>query len=185
MDIGDLIHEHQTVVNSLSHIAEDILESGEAIRSCLANKGKLILMGNGGSAADSQHIAAELVVRYKKNRIALPAIALTTDTSILTATANDFSYEEIFSRQIEALADQRDIIVGISTSGNSRNILLGLDAAKRKKATTIGLTGSSGGEVCKMVDYSVVVESTSTARIQECHIFIGHIWCEYLDEAWG
>ncbi len=144
---------------------------------------KLILFGNGGSAADAQHIAAELVGRYVMHRRALPAIALTTNTSVLTAVANDYGFEEIFARQISALGKPGDVALAISTSGNSANVLRGLLAAKEQGMFTIGLSGKSGGGIRGVVDLCLCVPSDATARIQEAHILIGHILSRIVEEA--
>jgi D-sedoheptulose 7-phosphate isomerase len=137
--------------------------------------GKVVLCGNGGSAADAQHLAAELVGRFMMNRPALPAIALTTNTSILTAIGNDYSYDEVFKRQVEAWVTVNDVVIGISTSGNSPNIIAALKAAKAKGAVTIGFTGGSGGQLAKAADVALIVPSSVTPHIQEAHITIGHI----------
>ncbi len=147
--------------------------------------GKLMLFGNGGSAADAQHIAAELVIRYKKDRAAIAAIALTTDSSTLTACANDLGYDTVFSRQIEALTRPGDVALGISTSGNSPNVLAALGEAKRRGAATIGLTSGTGGKMAEFCDALIVVPSMVTARIQEMHILIGHMLCKALEQRLG
>lgn len=144
--------------------------------------GKVILFGNGGSAADAQHIAGELVGQFAFKRQALPAIALTTNTSILTAVANDYGYEVVFSRQIEALVQEKDVVIGISTSGNSPNVIEAIKVAKIKGARTIGLTGGSGGKLAEVADLVLTVPSASTPRIQEAHITIGHIICEIVEK---
>ena len=143
--------------------------------------GKVVLFGNGGSAADAQHIAGELMGQFAFKRKALPAMALTTDTSILTAVANDYGYNKVFSRQVEALVNENDVVVGISTSGDSLNVVEAIEAAKRKGAKTIGLTGGDGGKLAAVVDLALVVPSDSTPRIQEAHITIGHIVCELVE----
>lgn len=143
--------------------------------------GKVVLFGNGGSAADAQHIACELVGRFKLDRQALAAIALTTDTSVLTAVANDCGYEMVFSRQVEALVDKKDVVIGISTSGDSPNVIEAIKVAKTKGAKTIGLTGGNGGKLAQVVDLALIVPSDSTPRIQEAHITIGHIVCELVE----
>lgn len=143
--------------------------------------GKVVLFGNGGSAADAQHIAGELVGRFKLERQALPAIALTTNTSILTAVANDNGYETVFSRQVEALVTEKDVAIGISTSGNSPNVIEAIKAAKMKNAKTIGMTGESGGRLAEVADLVLAVPSDDTPRIQEAHITIGHIICELVE----
>ncbi len=150
--------------------------------SCLKNGHKVLFFGNGGSAADSQHLAAEIVGRYEKERRGLPALALTTDTSILTSVGNDYSFDRIYERQIEALGNKGDVAIGISTSGNSKNVILGLRKAKSLGLSTIGLSGRDGGEIKSVVDLSIVVPAEKTARIQESHIMIGHIICERIDE---
>jgi D-sedoheptulose 7-phosphate isomerase len=138
---------------------------------------KLILFGNGGSAADAQHIAAELVNKLKLERSALAALAFTTDTSILTSVANDYDYSRVFARQVEALANEGDVVIGISTSGNSLNVLKGIEAAKEKGARTIGFTGKDGGKLVQIADLTIEVPSSDTPRIQEAHITILHIIC--------
>ena len=159
-----------------------IIEITELIIDCLKKKGKVIVFGNGGSASDSQHIAAELVGRFKKDRTAMAAIALTANTSIITSLANDYGYDIIFSRQLEALAGKNDIAIGISTSGKAKNVALGLKQAKKMEIKTIALTGGDGGEIAKLADVSLVVPSAVTARIQEAHITIGHIICELIEQ---
>ena len=143
--------------------------------------GKVVLFGNGGSAADAQHIAGELVGQFALKRQAFPAIALTTNTSILTAVANDYGYEMVFSRQVEALVNEEDIVIGISTSGNSPNVIEAIKTAKMKGAKTIGLTGGNGGKLAEVADLALIVPSDSTPRIQEAHITIGHIVCELVE----
>ena len=145
--------------------------------------GKVLLFGNGGSAADAQHIAAELVGRYRRERKALPAIALTVNASSLTAIANDSSFERVFARQVEALGAAGDVAFGISTSGNSPSVLRGVEAAKSAGLITVGLTGTTGGSLKRAVDYCLQVPSDETPRIQEAHILLGHILCEYVEEA--
>ncbi len=161
-----------------------IEKAARMILDCLRSGHKVLFFGNGGSASDSQHLAAEFVGRYEKERRGLPAIALTTDTSILTAVANDYGFERIFERQIEALGSRGDVAFGISTSGNSKNVLLGLAKAKSLGLNTIGLTGRSGGEMSSQVDLLINIPAQKTARIQESHIMIGHILCECVDELW-
>jgi len=153
------------------------------IIKALRNGKKLVIFGNGGSAADAQHFAAELVGRFEKDRPGLPAIALTTDTSALTALANDYGYEEVFSRQVLALVQAGDIVVGISTSGNSKSVIRGVEAAKKLKAWTAGMTGESGGQLKAAVDCCITVPSERTAHIQECHVALIHAICACVDEA--
>lgn len=162
-------------------LLETVEESAHACTESLRSGGKILLFGNGGSAADAQHLAAELVGRYLRERHALPAIALTTNTSNITAVGNDYSYEEIFSRQIEALGNKGDVAIGISTSGNSRNVLRAMATAKRKRLITISLTGFPGGLLPTQSDYSLKVPSGSTPRIQEGHIWLGHMICELIE----
>ena len=173
---GDLKHR---VAETLS---EKILHASNTIRDCLSSGGKLLLMGNGGSAADSQHIAAELIGRFKKERKAIPALALTVDSSSLTALGNDYGFESIFSRQVEALANPNDAIIGISTSGNSKNIIRALNLAREIGAKTIGLMGNTGGSMKDCVDIGIIVPSNDTARIQEVHITVGHIICVIIEQ---
>ena len=182
--IKEIISESiQVKEELLKSKVSSILEISEVIIDALKKGGKLIVFGNGGSASDAQHIAAELVGRFKKERPALSALALTTNTSIITALANDFGYEIIFSRQIEALAGKLDVAFGISTSGKAKNVALGLKQAKKMGLKTIALTGGDGGELVKIADLSLVVPSGVTARIQEAHITIGHILCELIEES--
>ena len=143
---------------------------------------KTILAGNGGSAADAQHIAAELVGRYGFDRPSIPSLALTTDTSNLTAIGNDYGYDQVFSRQLEGMGQEGDIFIGISTSGNSINIIKAFHSAKAKGITTVALTGRDGGEMAKMADIALIVPSNSTPRIQESHILIGHILCDIIEK---
>ena len=160
---------------------ENIERAARAIISVLKAGGKLIIFGNGGSAADSQHMAAELVGRFKKERAALPAISLTTNTSILTAIANDYGYDAVFARQIEALGKEGDIALGISTSGNSKNVMLAFEKAKAMKIRTIGLSGGTGGVMKDACEISIIASSKDTPRIQESHILIVHILCEIIE----
>ena len=158
-----------------------IFEAADLITMCLRADGKLLFFGNGGSAADAQHLAAEFVGRFVRERAGLPAIALTTDSSILTAVGNDYGFDQIFARQIQALGRPGDVAIGISTSGNSLNVLEGVKEARKRKLKTIGLTGKDGGLLAQQTDVAIMVPSTSTAKIQECHIAIGHLFCELVD----
>jgi D-sedoheptulose 7-phosphate isomerase len=175
--------EHQSMIARLADCTGVIETSGGLLLNTIKQGGKVLLCGNGGSAADCQHIAAEFVVRYEKKRQAMAAIALTTDSSILTAHANDFDFETVFSRQVEALGNDKDCLIAISTSGKSKNILKAVEAAKSKDMVVIGLTGGDGGELGKQATLSVIVPSDVTARIQEAHILIGHWWCGAIEEA--
>ena len=148
----------------------------------LKNGSKVLLMGNGGSAADAQHIAGELIGRFKLERNSIPAIALTTDTSILTSIGNDYGFDRVFERQIESLGCEGDIVIAISTSGNSKNVIEALKKSKKNKMKSIGLLGSGGGPIKQLVDLPIVVPSSNTPRIQETHITIGHIICEEIEK---
>src|SRR6266536_2751426 len=150
-----------------------IFEAASLITRCFTSGGKLLFFGNGGSAADAQHLAAEFVGRFVRERAGLPAIALTTDSSILTAVGNDYGFEQVFVRQIQALGRPGDVAVAISTSGNSANVLEGVKEARKRKLKTIGLAGKDGGALAQRADVAITIPSTSTARIQECHIAIG------------
>ncbi len=181
--IKDFLNESARLKQLVAEtLTGDIQKVIDLIRASYQQGGKLLLMGNGGSAGDAQHIAAELIGRYKRERKAVPAIALTVDTSILTAVGNDYGFENVFSRQVEGLARKEDVVMAISTSGNSENVIRGLEAAKSLSATTVALLGNQGGKIKGLVDAAVVVPSSDTARIQEVHITIGHIICEILDQ---
>lgn len=182
--IKDILLESIQVKEELLHTKiGQIVEIADLLIDVMKKGGKLILFGNGGSASDAQHIVAEIVGRFKKERRALPAIALTTNTSTLTAIANDYGYEIVFARQIEALAKDGDIAIGISTSGKAKNVASGIKQAKKMGLKTIALTGADGGEIARLADISLIVPSSVTARIQETHITIGHILCELIEEA--
>jgi D-sedoheptulose 7-phosphate isomerase len=175
---------HQEVFAKLiSDELPNIVRCGEMISSALSGGKKVLLCGNGGSAADAQHIAAEFVGRYEKERRAYPSIALTTDTSALTAIGNDYGYERVFARQVEALAASGDVLIAISTSGNSPNVLAAIEKAREIGCVVIGMTGRTGGKMREVCDALVAVPAERTARIQEAHITIGHLWCEYVDAA--
>lgn len=172
---------HNTMFNALEPLFPLISDIGIAMQNCIKAGGKILLMGNGGSAADSQHIAAEIVGRFKKERKGMPAIALTTDTSILTSVGNDYGYDYIFARQIEALCRPEDLVIGITTSGNSANVVNAMQAANTIGAFTVGLTGGTGGKLTAICDHNLIIPSNVTARIQEAHIFVGHCLCEILE----
>ncbi|MEE9444061.1 MAG: SIS domain-containing protein [Cocleimonas sp.] len=180
------VAEHQSVISDLDeHCQADIQSTYDVILATFNAGKKVLICGNGGSASDSQHIAAEFMVRYEKFRQGLPAIALTTDTSILTAHPNDFEFETVFARQVETLGQAGDCLIAITTSGNSANILHAVESAKTKQMHTIGLTGNDGGKLISQVDQAVVVPSKVTARVQEAHILIAHWWCQQADEAFA
>ena len=180
-----VLAQHQAVLEQLANNSDAIEEVGSLLINTLKQGGKILLCGNGGSAADCQHIAAEFVVRYEKKRQALAAIALTTDTSILTASANDFSFDAIFSRQVEALGNANDCLIAISTSGRSGNVIAAAKSAKSKAMIVIGMTGVEDSELSQLADITIKVPSTITARIQEAHILIGHWWCAVVEEAFS
>lgn len=165
----------------IEQCTESIVRAGLAIHQSLLQGGKLILFGNGGSAADAQHIAAEFVGRFIKDREPLAAIALTTDTSALTAIGNDYGYERVFSRQVQALGRPQDVVIAISTSGRSPSVLAAVDVARELGMVTIGLTGGTGGDLAQRVDIAIVVPAQNTARMQECHLTIEHILCEVVE----
>lgn len=187
MDIDGKVRE--ILLDSLSVIEKTLNENLSKIKEavvlierCLKKGGKIFLFGNGGSAADSQHIAAEFIGRFKKERKSIPAVALTTDTSIITALGNDYGFDTIFERQIEGLGFPKDIAIGLSTSGNSLNVLKGIKKAKKIGMNTISLTGGTGGKVARLTDISLIVHSKNTARIQEAHIIIAHIICDLVED---
>jgi len=170
------------VSKALNLITDDIKNAAEICISSLKKGGKILILGNGGSAADAQHIAAELVGRYKADRQGLPAIALSTDTSVLTSISNDFGYEFVFERQIQALANKNDVIIGISTSGKSKNIINAMSYAKNIGCSTVGISGKDGGEMNNICDINIIVPSDDTPRIQEMHILIGHTLCYLIEQ---
>ena len=173
----------RTIEKTIDAMIPDIQSASILIVKTLQSGNKVLLCGNGGSAADAQHIAAELTGRYKSERRGLPAIALTTDTSALTAISNDYGYDRVFDRQVEALANEGDLLIGISTSGNSANILSALSLAQELGCFTLGMSGKSGGKMNDSCDINLVVPSNDTPRIQEMHILIGHILCQAVDDA--
>ena len=168
--------------NTLDSIADQIETASKICINSLKNGGKILIMGNGGSAADAQHIAAELVGRYKTERKGLPAIALTTDTSAITSIANDYGFLHVFDRQVEALAHKDDVVIGISTGGTSPNVVNALTAANKLDCKTIGLSGKDGGDFNALCDVNLVVNSDDTPRIQEIHILIGHTICHLIEQ---
>ena len=176
------IFEHSEVLDSLIQLDESIEKVANVLIKCLKNKGTIFWCGNGGSASDSQHLAGELVGRFCGDRRPLKSISLNSDTAVMTCIVNDYGYEHIFSRQIEALGVKGDVLVGISTSGNSENVIHAFEVAKRKKIITIGLLGKGGGKSSELVNQSIIVPSESTARVQEMHILIGHIICDLIEE---
>ncbi len=182
--LGEIKKTQKTVdaVIKDKKLIETVIEIAQKGSDVLRKGGKIIFAGNGGSAADSQHLAAEIVSRLNYDRPALPAIAITTDTSALTAIGNDYGYEHVFSRQLEAIGNKKDLFFAISTSGNSPNILKALNSARKKGITSVGLTGKSGGKMAGLCDYVIKIPSTETPKIQECHIMLGHIICSLIEE---
>ena len=176
---------HKVALETAKTLEQDFAAFAAACAEAVAGGGKLLFFGNGGSAADAQHIAAELSVRYVKDRPAIAAIALTTDTSVLTAAANDLGYEQVFARQVEALGRRGDLAIGISTSGKSRNVVLGLEAAKRQGLITAAFAGASPNLMAGLAVHILCVPSTTTARIQEMHILLGHMLCAAIETQLG
>jgi len=184
-EIESVIRESIKMKEKMLAISEEIASAANILISALKEGNKIIIFGNGGSAADAQHIAAEMVGRFEKDHRALPAIALTTNTSILTSIGNDFDFNSIFTRQLESICRQGDVVIAISTSGRSPNILEGINTAKKLGAHTIGLSGGDGGKMKEIVDLCLIVPSDRTARIQEGHITIGHILCQLVEKEVG
>ena len=177
-----LLESIQVKEELLRDYVGQIKDIADLIIDCLKKGGKVILCGNGGSAADAQHIAAEFIGRFKRDRTALAAISLTTNTSVLTSLANDYGYDVVFSKQVEALGQKNDILIGISTSGKAKNVALALKQAKKNNLKTVAFTGGDGGELAKLADVSFIVPSSVTARVQEAHITVGHIICELVEQ---
>lgn len=178
----ELQAHQETIEKTIEQMIPQIEEASKIVVETLKNGNKVLLCGNGGSASDAQHISAELVGRYKTERRGLPAIALTTDTSALTAIGNDYGFDRIFDRQVEALVNEGDLLIGISTSGNSLNVLSALLLAKEMGAKILGLSGKGGGKLNYACDVNLVVPSDDTPRVQEMHILIGHILCQAVDD---
>jgi len=175
----------QTIERVMAELTLDVESGSKVLVDALKRSKKILICGNGGSAADAQHIAAELSGRYKSERKALAGIALTTDTSALTAIGNDYGFERVFDRQVEALAQDGDVLLALSTSGNSENIIHAINRAKELGCATIGLSGKDGGAMCQLCDINIIVPSSDTPRIQEMHILIGHIFCQAIDDAFA
>ena len=183
--IADRFTEHLEVFGKTMEHMDTIQEIAYRCKAALENGNKILFCGNGGSAADSQHLAAELICRFKKERRSLAGIALTTDTSALTAIANDYDFESVFARQVEGLGRTGDVLIGISTSGNSSNVIEAFEKAKEKGIHTIAFTGIKESKASAMADITLKVPSSRTARIQECHILTIHLICEYIDSHYG
>ena len=180
--IAKTLNESSRTIDGISNLSNEIDKTVNLIINALTKNKKIIIFGNGGSAADAQHIAAEFLGRYKIKRKSIPAIALTSNSSTTTAIANDYDFSDVFSRQCESLVSKDDIVIGISTSGNSENVIKGLKTSKKNGGLTIGLLGNNGGKIKNIVDISLVVNATSVPRIQEAHRVIYHIICEIIEE---
>ena len=180
--IEETLEQSTKIIAGLHDLSNEINKTANLIITAINQNRKIILIGNGGSAADAQHIAAEFLGRYKLKRKSIPAIALTSNSSTTTAIANDYDFSDIFSRQCESLVSKGDIVIGISTSGNSENVVKGLRTSKKNGGVTIGLLGNNGGKIKNIVDISLIVKDTSVPRIQEAHRIIYHIICEIVEE---
>ena len=180
--IEETLQQSTKIIADLYNLSDEINKTANLIITAINKNKKIIIIGNGGSAADAQHIAAEFLGRYKLKRKSIPAIALTSNSSTTTAIANDYDFSDVFSRQCESLVSKDDIVIGISTSGNSENVIKGLKASKKNGGLTIGLLGNNGGKIKNTVDISLVVNATSVPRIQEAHRVIYHIICEIVEE---
>ena len=179
------LQRHRATFATVEQHQPQAMEWLARVKKCFEQGGKVVWMGNGGSAADAQHLAAELMVRYKQKRLPLASIALTTDASILTAQSNDYDFSKVFERQVQGIVKAQDVVVGLTTSGNSTNINLGLQAANAQAAYTVALTGRDGGKVAGIAKLPIIVRSEETARIQEVHMFLGHWLCEALDTVYA
>lgn len=175
------LNRHRVAFSAAEQYQYQAIQLLEQVQLCLAQGGKVVWMGNGGSAADAQHLAAEFMVRYRQERSPLSAIALTTNSSILTAHSNDYEFSTLFERQVQGLVKPQDLVVGLTTSGNSANVNLGIRAANKIGAFTVALTGGDGGQVAKIAKLSIIINNDETSRIQEIHMFLGHWLCESLD----
>lgn len=179
------LEQQQALLAGLHSLNNDVLHVGEMAAQTLQRGGKILFCGNGGSAADSQHLAAELTGRFIKDRRPLAAVALSTDTSALTCIANDYSFDEVFARQVAGLGRAGDLLIGISTSGNSRNVIRAVEEAQKLGMQTVGLLGRDGGQLRALCSHAIVVPHNVTARIQECHILIGHTLCGLIEQELG
>jgi len=180
------LSEHRDVINSIDDIFVDqIFSCAEVVLNTLTNGGAVFWCGNGGSSSDSQHLAAELIGRYDKNRSPIRSVSLTSDTAVLTCIANDFGYDEIFARQLEGLGKSGDTLIAISTSGMSQNVINVVNQAKKMKINTVGFLGKGGGDALSLFSNSIVIPSQTTARVQEMHILFGHILCDLIEEGLG
>jgi D-sedoheptulose 7-phosphate isomerase len=182
-DIQSIINDHVQIIANMQQRAQEVINIGNTLIRALKEKNKILICGNGGSAADAQHFAGELTGRFETNRQPLAAIAITTDTTALTAIGNDFSFDSVFARQVEAIGQKGDILIGISTSGNSKNVIKAVEVSKSIGMTSIGFLGKNGGDLLNMTDMHFLVEGTSTARIQEGHILLIHLLCYMIDKS--
>jgi len=180
-EIEQLINNSAEIIKKTSSLSGEIQKVINEIIRCLKNGNKVIIFGNGGSAADAQHIAAEFIGRFELERKSLAAIALTTDTSVITSLSNDYDYDMVFSRQCESLVSKGDVVIGISTSGNSKNVYEGIKTSKNKGASIIALLGNKGGKIKELSDISIIVDSSITSQIQEAHRVIYHIICKIVE----
>lgn len=180
--ISQHLQEHGDLLNHIADLSDDIENIANQLIIALKNKKTIFWCGNGGSASDSQHLAGELVGRFVGDRKPLKSIALNADSAVMTCIVNDYGYEQLFSRQVEALGSEGDVLIGITTSGNSMNVINAIQSANHLTMNTIGLLGNGGGKAAAMVNHSVIIPSTTTARIQEMHILIGHILCDLIEE---
>jgi D-sedoheptulose 7-phosphate isomerase len=183
VDFEEAIREHQSMMAGLSGLGPDLRRCADAVIERVGRGGAVYWFGNGGSATQALHFAGELLGRFERERRGIRAIALVADTSLITAVANDYSFDVIFARQLEALCGPDDVAVGLSTSGNSANVLAGIEAATARGALTVGLTGGDGGKLAPSVDHAIVVPHDRTCRIQEAHLFLGHLLCELVETA--
>jgi D-sedoheptulose 7-phosphate isomerase len=181
--VGGIVESIRVKQRLLAESADAVVKTGRILADALLGGGKVLLFGNGGSAAEAQHIAAELVGRFGRERRALPAVALSADTSVLTALGNDYGFERLFARQIEALGRAGDVVVALSTSGASGNVLAGVETAREHGCVVLGITGADGRRLADLCDAAVIVPSTDSARVQEASLTIGHVWCEIIDAA--
>lgn len=184
-DLRQAIDEHQVMMRAVAGMIPDVQGVAGVMVGRLAAGGRVYWFGNGGSSTQAQHFATELVCRFERERRGLPSVAFSTDTSVMTAVANDYSFDDVFARQVEALVRSDDVVVGISTSGTSANVLHGIDAAKAIGAYTVGMTGGDGGKLAKMCDTALIAPSNRTCRIQEAHLFLGHAICDMVEAAAG
>ncbi len=183
MPVRSAITEHQHVIELLAHQAGEIERIGRDLGERVRRGGRVFWMGNGGSAAQSLHFAAELVGRFKRERQALPSMAFSADPSVVTAIGNDYGFEQIFARQVRAWCRTGDVLIGLSTSGRSPNVIAAFQEASSRNIYTLGLTGRSGGELMDAVDACIAIPSDDTARIQEAHLLVGHMWCDWIEQA--